>query len=170
MYGYIMRRLVFGGLTVLGVSIVVFVVLRILPGDPLVAIFGPEGFTKLSDAERAHLMAEWDHEETRAVDWVLGAAMYVRRRAMRDVGLMDERYFVYVDDVDFMYRAMKAGMRLLYLPEIRLLHKVSSLTGKEESISMIRYCTRNRVFFLLKHLGLIRSLPLLIAYQLHFLL
>ena len=58
MYGYIMRRLVFGGLTVLGVSIVVFVVLRILPGDPLVAIFGPEGFTKLSEAERARYMAD----------------------------------------------------------------------------------------------------------------
>src|ERR1700694_3286628 len=58
MYGYILRRLVFGGLTVLGVSIVVFVVLRILPGDPLVAVFGPEGFTKLSDAERARYMAD----------------------------------------------------------------------------------------------------------------
>ena len=39
-------------------SIIVFVVMRILPGDPLVAIFGPEGFTKLSDAERASYMAE----------------------------------------------------------------------------------------------------------------
>jgi peptide/nickel transport system permease protein len=58
MYGYILRRLVFGGLTVLGVSIVVFVVLRILPGDPLVAIFGPEGFTKLSEADRAGYMAQ----------------------------------------------------------------------------------------------------------------
>ena len=53
-----MRRLTFGVLTVIGVSIIVFVVLRILPGDPLVAIFGAEGFTKLSEAERAHYMAE----------------------------------------------------------------------------------------------------------------
>src|SRR5436305_10669157 len=58
MYSYIVRRLVFGGLTVLGVSIVVFLVLRVLPGDPLVAIFGAEGFTKLSDAERAGYMAQ----------------------------------------------------------------------------------------------------------------
>src|SRR5258707_3375402 len=58
MYSYIMRRLAFGVLTVIGVSIIVFMVLRILPGDPLVAIFGPEGFTKLSEAERAHYMAE----------------------------------------------------------------------------------------------------------------
>src|SRR3974377_621376 len=58
MSSYIIRRLVFGVLTVIGVSIIVFTVLRILPGDPLVAIFGPEGYTKLTEAERAHYMAE----------------------------------------------------------------------------------------------------------------
>ena len=58
MYSYIVRRLGFGALTVLGVSIIVFIILRILPGDPLVAIFGAEGFTKLTEAERAHYMAE----------------------------------------------------------------------------------------------------------------
>ena len=57
MYSYIARRLAFGALTVIGVSIMVFVIMRILPGDPLVAIFGPEGFTKLSDKERAGYMA-----------------------------------------------------------------------------------------------------------------
>jgi peptide/nickel transport system permease protein len=58
MHSYILRRLAFGALAVVGVSIVVFVVLRILPGDPLVAIFGPEGFSKLSEAERARYMAD----------------------------------------------------------------------------------------------------------------
>ena len=58
MFAYIARRLAFGALTIVGVSIVVFLVMRILPGDPLVAIFGPEGFTKLSEQERAHYMAE----------------------------------------------------------------------------------------------------------------
>src|SRR6266700_3568351 len=58
MYRYIVRRLAFGAVTVIGVSIVVFFVLRVLPGDPLVAIFGPEGYTKLSEAERAGYMAQ----------------------------------------------------------------------------------------------------------------
>ena len=58
MYSYIARRLVFGALTVVGVSIIVFVIMRILPGDPLVAIFGPEGFTKLTDEQRANYMRE----------------------------------------------------------------------------------------------------------------
>jgi len=58
MYHYIVRRLAFGALTVIGVSIVVFFVLRVLPGDPLIALFGPEGFTKLSEADRAGYMAQ----------------------------------------------------------------------------------------------------------------
>jgi peptide/nickel transport system permease protein len=58
MYSYIARRLAFGALTVIGVSIMVFVIMRILPGDPLVAIYGPEGFQKLTEAQRASLMAE----------------------------------------------------------------------------------------------------------------
>ena len=57
MFSYVVRRLVFGALTIVGVSIIVFVVMRILPGDPLVAIFGAEGFTKLTVEQRANYMA-----------------------------------------------------------------------------------------------------------------
>jgi len=55
---YLMRRLMFGILTVIGVSIVVFAVMRILPGDPLVAIFGADGYTKLTDAQRDNYMRD----------------------------------------------------------------------------------------------------------------
>jgi peptide/nickel transport system permease protein len=55
---YILRRLLFGVFTILGVSIIIFVVMRILPGDPLVAIFGMEGFTKLTVEDRARYMDE----------------------------------------------------------------------------------------------------------------
>lgn len=58
MHKYMIRRLLFGIMTMFGVSIIIFVVMRILPGDPLVAIFGMEGFTKLTEADRARLMAD----------------------------------------------------------------------------------------------------------------
>src|SRR5262249_18686112 len=58
MYSYIARRLAFGALTVIGVSITVFVIMRVLPGDPLVALFGPEGFTKLTAEQRANYMRD----------------------------------------------------------------------------------------------------------------
>jgi len=75
-YNYIARRLAFGLLTVFGVSVVVFVVMRVLPGDPLVAIFGPEGYTKLSDAERANYMAQLGLSDPLVVQYL---------RWMRDV-------------------------------------------------------------------------------------
>jgi peptide/nickel transport system permease protein len=58
MISYLVRRLAFGVVTIIGVSIVVFVIMRVLPGDPLVAIFGPDGFTKLTDEQRAKYMAD----------------------------------------------------------------------------------------------------------------
>ena len=58
MYAYIARRLAFGVVTVFGVSVVIFVVMRVLPGDPLVALFGPEGLQKLSAEERARFMSD----------------------------------------------------------------------------------------------------------------
>src|SRR5215510_8123763 len=58
MQKYLLRRALFGLGTLIGVSLIVFVVLRILPGDPLVAMFGIEGFAKLSPGDRAQLMAD----------------------------------------------------------------------------------------------------------------
>ncbi len=89
-----------------------------------------------SRAVREHLMADWDHEETRPVDWVLGAAMYVRRRAMRDVGLMDERYFLYFEDVDWCQRMWRHGYEVVYCAESRMVHDYarSSAKGRPRSI------------------------------------
>jgi peptide/nickel transport system permease protein len=55
---YLVRRALFGLGTLLGVSLIIFVVLRILPGDPLVAILGAEGHSKLSVEDRARIMAD----------------------------------------------------------------------------------------------------------------
>jgi N-acetylglucosaminyl-diphospho-decaprenol L-rhamnosyltransferase len=76
-----------------------------------------------SAAVRDHLMADWDHATTRPVDWVLGAALFVRRRAMRDVGLMDERYFLYFEDVDWCQRMWRHGFEVVYCADARMVHE-----------------------------------------------
>src|SRR5713226_6468733 len=58
MQKYLLRRAAYGALTLFGVSVIIFVVMRILPGDPLVAMFGMEGFTKLTPSDRARLIAD----------------------------------------------------------------------------------------------------------------
>jgi GT2 family glycosyltransferase len=107
-------------------------------------------------------------DQIRLVSYVPTCCVLIRKEVFEKVGLMDARYFVYVDDVDFMYRAMKAGVKLIYLPEAKLLHKVGRLTGGDGSAFAIRYCTRNRAYFLLRHFGAARSLPILLLYQLYF--
>jgi peptide/nickel transport system permease protein len=67
---YLLRRAFFGLGTLIGVSLIVFVVLRVLPGDPLVAMFGMEGFTKLSPGDRARLMADLGLSDPLPVQYV----------------------------------------------------------------------------------------------------
>jgi GT2 family glycosyltransferase len=83
---------------------------------------------------------------------------------------MDPNYFTYVEDTDFCFRAKRAGLSLMYTPSATLLHKAHSLTGGLFSDFMMRYTTRNRVFFMLKHFGWWRGLYYIPAYQAHLLL
>jgi peptide/nickel transport system permease protein len=67
---YLLRRILYGLLTLFGVSVIIFVVMRILPGDPLVAMFGMEGFMKLSDADRTRIMEDLGLSDPLLVQYV----------------------------------------------------------------------------------------------------
>ena len=71
---------------------------------------------------RRHLMLDYDHREVRSVDWVAGAAMMVRMQAVQDVGPMDERYFLYFEDVDWCRRMHTRGWEVQYVPQAVLTH------------------------------------------------
>lgn len=64
------------------------------------------------------LMLESDHNMVQPVDWALGACMMVRRTAMEKVGLLDERYFLYFEDMDWCRRFWEAGFPVMYLGKI----------------------------------------------------
>ncbi len=75
-----------------------------------------------SKSVREHLMLDFDHNESREVDWVLGAAMLVKREAVESVGLMDERFFLYFEDVDWCYRMKQNGLKVYYYADAVLTH------------------------------------------------
>lgn len=62
-------------------------------------------------------------------DWVSGASMVVRREVFRDIGLLDEGYYTFFEDVDFCFNARKAGWPIWYVPASRVVHLVSQTTG-----------------------------------------
>ena len=76
-----------------------------------------------SAIERYYLMQEWDHRDNRLVDWVLGGCMLARKEAIDEVGLMDEKFFLYFDDVDWCYRMWEKDWQVAYVGEAAMIHK-----------------------------------------------
>lgn len=76
--------------------------------------------------------------------------MLVESSVFKKVGLMDEKYFAYYDDTDFVYRACQKGYKLYYEPAVTILHKVSSSTGGDSTF-YVYYSNRNKLYFIRKN-------------------
>lgn len=79
---------------------------------------------------------------------VVGAAMLVPARALREVGLLDEGYFAYYEETKWCTLARKAGWEVWYAPESKVWHKVAASTGGGTSPTSAYYLVRNRFHFI----------------------
>lgn len=86
----------------------------------------------------------------RQVEYASTCCVLVKRDVFQRVGLMDERYFVYYDDSDFMLRAKKNGIKIFCLENGSLWHKVSSLTGGDSPFTLY-HGRRSQALFVYKH-------------------
>jgi GT2 family glycosyltransferase len=78
-----------------------------------------------------------DENETQEVDAVNGAYMMVKRKIIDEVGLLDERYFMYMEDLDWCFRFRQKGWRIYYHPSRTVIH-LKGQSGKKHSTKMIR--------------------------------
>jgi N-acetylglucosaminyl-diphospho-decaprenol L-rhamnosyltransferase len=97
-----------------------------------------------------HFMEEWDHSDSRDVDHVMGAFYLIRGGLFQQVGGFDERFFVYLEDLDLSLRVHQAGYRIHYLAEARAFHKGG---GSSEQVKARRlfYSLRSRILYGFKH-------------------
>lgn len=84
-----------------------------------------------------------------------GCCLYIKKEVFEKIGLLDEEYFLYLEDTDFCYRAIKAKFKILFVWESKIFHKVQATTAKESSLLPIYYSIRNRLYFAKKNLGVI---------------
>ncbi len=83
----------------------------------------PLGKTKAGKAVIAQfLMKDFNHSEVREVDWLMGACLIVRREVVKKIGGMDERFFLYFEDVDWCRRVWEAGSKVVYVPTASFSH------------------------------------------------
>jgi GT2 family glycosyltransferase len=85
---------------------------------------------------RQYLLSDWQHDSISKVDWVSGACLMVRRSLLERIGLLDEGYFMYIEDVDLCQRLHRAGAKVAYYPAVSVIHHIgqSSRTLPSRSI------------------------------------
>lgn len=84
------------------------------------------------------------------VDWPSGACLLVRSKMIEQVGLLDERYFLYVEETDWCYRMRMHGWERFYLPQAEIIH-VCGGTVRNASLSMRRYHLESMFTYFRKH-------------------
>lgn len=83
-------------------------------------------------------------------DFVTGALLITKAKVLKKVGLFDEKYFMYLEDVDLSHRMKLAGYRLIFDPKIKMWHKVGQSSGIGSPLNDY-FITRNRLYFGLKY-------------------
>jgi GT2 family glycosyltransferase len=113
-------------------------------------------------ARLGHAMAEWDHGQTREVDHVIGAFFLVRRELFTALHGFDESFFVYLEDLDFSYRARQAGWRSVYLADAQAFHAGGG-TSNQVKAQRLFYSLRSRLLYAFKHFSWLGAVVVLLA-------
>lgn len=99
---------------------------------------------------RRYHMDGWDRTTERQVDWISGCCMLVPREAFDEVGLLDEGFLLYGEELDLATRLRDAGRPVIYTPSVEIVHEMGVSTGRSRrtlrmhSASMLRYYRKHR--------------------------
>lgn len=85
------------------------------------------------------------YEEVQDTDFITGCSFIIRTDTVRKVGFLDEKYFLYFEDLDYSIRIRKAGFRTVYYPGSAIWHKNAQSSGRPGSRTHIYYQNRNRI-------------------------
>lgn len=100
---------------------------------------------------RKYMMFDWDHNEVREVDWVLGSCMMVKRKAIEHVGMLDENFILYFEDQDWCYRMWKHGWKIYYVPQAQMIHYYQRRSAKQFLNVLTWIHIKSMLYFFKKH-------------------
>lgn len=88
--------------------------------------------------------------QKREVDFVTGCCVLIQKDILKKIGMLDESFFMYHEDVDLSFRLKENKIKMLYIPSAKMWHKVGSTSGYETPLT-IYYGNRNRFFIINKY-------------------
>jgi GT2 family glycosyltransferase len=105
---------------------------------------------------------EKDYPEPIEVDSVIGACMMVRRDAVGQVGLLDEDYFLFLEETDWCYRMKRAGWKIYHIPQAEIYHFQGKSAEKDKKRARVEFY-RSRYHFFKKNRGSLQWFILLLG-------
>lgn len=119
---------------------------------PLKIFYDASGLSKLAPHifKPATLMTDWDHKESKYVNQVIGAFMFMRSSVFKKTGYFDERFFVYYEELDFSKRLSEVGGKSYYNNAIRAIHSENGTTRSIKGFRLFLYL-RSRLQYAKKH-------------------
>ncbi|PIU03849.1 glycosyltransferase family 2 protein [Candidatus Shapirobacteria bacterium CG08_land_8_20_14_0_20_39_18] len=99
------------------------------------------------------------YDKTEVTDFVTGCCMLIKKEILEKIGLLDNKYFLYLEDADFCQRAKQNGYKILYAPKAKLWHLNASSSSVGGNLQDY-FITRNRLLFGIKYAGLKTKLAL----------
>ncbi|MCK9423140.1 MAG: glycosyltransferase family 2 protein [Bacteroidales bacterium] len=120
---------------------------------PLVSFFKVFGFSYLFPKSRlfgTYHLGFLDKDKTHVVDVLAGAFMLLRKSVLNEIGLLDESFFMYGEDIDLSYRITQAGYKNYYYPGTRIIHYKGEST-KKSSLNYIFVFYKAMIVFAKKH-------------------
>lgn len=113
-------------------------------------------YIRIFHGKEVLLAPEFDYTSIQTVDWVIGAFMMVRRDSLEQVGLLDQNYFLYVEDMDWCKRFWDHDLQVIYYPLLEVMYKadrksISALISKKLFNKHTFYHLKSYLRFLLKN-------------------
>ena len=99
---------------------------------------------------REYMMTDWAHDQVIDVDWLSGSALMVRRKTFERIGVLDEKFFMYCEDVDWCKRAHLGGWRVVYYPMTSISHRIGAASD-QNAIAMIKQHHKSMLRYFLKY-------------------
>ena len=98
-----------------------------------------------------YLAKDFDYDQEQEVEQIMGAAMIIRREVIERIGMLDEKYFVWFEEVDYCQRANKAGFTIKYFPGTVLIHAGGSSFGQQLVFKNQLVFDRSLLWYFWKH-------------------
>jgi hypothetical protein len=103
-------------------------------------------------AARRYYLSDRPNDVPQSVDWLVGAALMIRREAWQQVGPLDEGFFMYFEELDWCQRCQAAGWELHYLPAAQIIHYEGKSSEQVVTARTIRF-QRSKIRYFHKYYG-----------------